>query len=296
MKKKGLALCGGGILGAFQAGFLYEISEKILFSVVSGSSIGAVNACLLYGGNAETLKNFWSDIGEDYLDFLPDPLKFASIFLGGAKNFSRPRVDFWNYILDGLFILDYSPFIEAIKKFVDFDKINALKTPLIYINATNIRTGKTDVFINNEINIDNLTASFSIPEIFPLKQINDKVYFDGAYTKNPAIEPFLLHGINELLIIKLLPETGKIPHNSEESKKRINEIIFSTPLRHESNFINYLNDLARKIPELKKEYQPIEISEICLNIDLKSYSPLMASKNFIKELFETGRKKALNII
>ncbi len=295
MKNTGLALCGGGILGAFQAGFMYNLPEQTDFSCVSGASIGAVNACLLYSGNKETLKNFWFNIGDDMPDITPSLFNLNSMFISGAKNFTRPRSDFWNLFLDGLHITDCSPFIKFISKHVDFNKINSLNSPIIYISATDIQKGTDKLFTNKEINIDNLTASFSIPEIFPFKYIDDKAYWDGAFTRNPALLPMLDNDIDEIWIVKLIKQQGAIPKTKDELRLRMNEITFNNSLRLEIDFMRRLNNYCDKIPGMDKHYRKITIKTIELDMELEPYYPLYADKKLIKRLWDYGAKKAMDI-
>ncbi len=288
MKKIGLGLSGGGILGAYQAAILYELSKKHSFSCVSGASIGAVNACLLYGNSTEALKDFWFSLGDDMPEQMPTFFNVSSLFLTGATNFTKPRSDFWNFFFDGLYVSDCAPFVETIQKYVDFDKINSLKYPSIYISATDVKKGSEAIFTNEEINIDNLTASFSIPEVFPFKKIGDKVYWDGAFTRNPALLPMLEHKVNEIWIVRLLKQEGEVPADKDKLKLRMNEINFNTPLRLEIEFIKRLNEYAEKVHGFEKEYTPIKIKQQMLDIDTEIYSALYADKNFIKELWEKG--------
>jgi hypothetical protein len=103
-KMRALILQGGGALGAFQAGAfkaLYEKltkedkengnEERLLFDIVAGTSIGAINAALLvsyvienknWKGSAEKLVEFW-----EYLSCpTPDITKASS---GWKKQFDK---------------------------------------------------------------------------------------------------------------------------------------------------------------------------------------------------------------
>ncbi len=81
-KKRALVFQGGGALGAYEAGAFKAIynhiiekegeeSEKRMFDVVAGTSIGAINATLLvdyvvkkktWKGSAEMLEDFWKEM------------------------------------------------------------------------------------------------------------------------------------------------------------------------------------------------------------------------------------------
>ena len=49
--EKGLVLCGGGSLGAYEAGaYQYLLEKNYSFSIMTGTSIGALNAAM-YAAN-----------------------------------------------------------------------------------------------------------------------------------------------------------------------------------------------------------------------------------------------------
>jgi NTE family protein len=293
MKKIGLALSGGGTLGAFQAGVLSEIKELVNFSVVTGSSIGAVNACLLYGGCDTALHDFWADTGKRGISEFADIFKLGGMLLSGEESYVKPRLDFWNILLDGLYAFESSPISSAVLKNVDFSLINKLSSPKISICATDIKTGRERIFENTEINIENLTASFSIPEVFPFQKIGDDWFWDGAYTKNPPLMPHIKEGVDEIWLIRLIPEKGDVPRSKDELKKRINEVVFSSALRTELEYINLLNSFALKVPELRSAYKKIEVVEVSLDMPLTPLSALLANEKSIEKLYSMGKEKAL---
>lgn len=74
--KRALVLAGGGSKGAYEVGFIKALDElNIDFSIVTGTSIGALNGCLLAQGDKESLENLWKtlDVTQVFKDgFSPD--------------------------------------------------------------------------------------------------------------------------------------------------------------------------------------------------------------------------------
>lgn len=75
MKQTGIVLQGGGALGAYEFGALKRLYEHSEFSpdIVSGVSIGAINAVALVGakGNPiETLESMWEEFTLFHSHFL----------------------------------------------------------------------------------------------------------------------------------------------------------------------------------------------------------------------------------
>jgi hypothetical protein len=64
--RRGLVLAGGGAKGAYQFGCLMALKEhSVVFDVISGTSIGALNALLWSTGNMEKGKEIWQTLSQD---------------------------------------------------------------------------------------------------------------------------------------------------------------------------------------------------------------------------------------
>ncbi len=61
--KRAVVLAGGGSKGAYEAGFMKALSELgIDYQIVTGTSIGAMNGCLLAQQDLEALEKLWNHI------------------------------------------------------------------------------------------------------------------------------------------------------------------------------------------------------------------------------------------
>lgn len=70
-----LVLQSGGSLGAFACGVFKALYEGGLrFDLVSGTSIGAVNAAVICGSDdpAKNLEDFWMEVAESSYRFFPE--------------------------------------------------------------------------------------------------------------------------------------------------------------------------------------------------------------------------------
>ena len=83
-RKIGLVLAGGGGKGSYELGvwkYLSEIGLVKKISVISGSSVGALNAILLSLCDFDTAVNIWSTQLEDnILDFKSTTKRSGAIF------------------------------------------------------------------------------------------------------------------------------------------------------------------------------------------------------------------------
>lgn len=80
-----LVLQGGGSLGAYECGVYKTLAKhKIKFDIVSGTSIGALNAAIIASHNYESrkssakeLENFWLELAET---LVPLQQQFSSVY------------------------------------------------------------------------------------------------------------------------------------------------------------------------------------------------------------------------
>ncbi len=163
-----LVMQGGGSLGAFACGvFKALVKHQVQIDIVAGTSIGAVNAAIIVGSKSghpeKDLEDFWLEIGESNLEFIPDmwiygwdsrartyvPRTISSAsanaaFFGVPKMFV-PRWQWWNTSKDFLnmmggleeqyfdprnwtFIYDHSPLVRTLDKYIDYRKLNLAAT------------------------------------------------------------------------------------------------------------------------------------------------------------------------
>jgi predicted acylesterase/phospholipase RssA len=98
-----LVLQGGGALGSYQAGVYQALHEAgIEPDWIIGTSIGAINACLMAGNSPQNrltrLREFWKKMEQDpiwsFRDIFPDfneKLSYWSTVTNGIPGFFRPN-------------------------------------------------------------------------------------------------------------------------------------------------------------------------------------------------------------
>lgn len=247
MKKLGIAFGGGGGRGAYQIGVWQALRETRLDKVtaaVSGTSVGALNACLFLQGSIETAFNIWKgSVGTKIL--LPQPhtikavkkLSFASLSelagrIGSQGAFSR----------EGL--------LEIIEGFLDMDIISKSSIPFT-VAAVNTKKNKVEYFKINLLHPEMikiiLCATSAIPWIFPPEKINGTLYMDGGIPligDNCPIRPLANQGCDTVIAIPLDRISGI---NKEEFPyTRIVEIMPSNALWGPVSAIDGLLDFSPK--------------------------------------------------
>ena len=254
-KQINLALQGGGAHGAFTWGVLDQfLSEgRIGVEGISGTSAGAVNAImvadgLVRGGPDEARKRlaeFWRAVSVD--GHLPDLQRAVVDRLFPFVARERLWFGALSHVLSpyDLNPLNINPLKELIDRFVDFDAIRRADSPELFISATNVHTGEVRTFSRAEVSAEVIMASACLPHLFRAVEIDGVSYWDGGYSANPAVVPFLRATTTEdVLIVQINPrERRDTPTRTREILSRINEINFNASLLSELRGVDFVNGL-----------------------------------------------------
>ena len=187
MKKLGLVLAGSGGKGSYEIGvwkYLHEIGLDDKFSVISGTSVGDLNAALMATGDYDAAEKIWlNEIESRILD---------------KKSSSRKKFAFCSR--EGL--------LEIMDKFVDLDKIrNSKKT--IYATCFNNQKSTVEYIKLNSRSDEEiktyLCATSAIPFVFQKEKINGRKYRDGGFLNgdNVPLKPLLDEKCTHALIVNL---------------------------------------------------------------------------------------------
>ena len=235
-KKIGLVLPGGGARAAYQVGVLKAISELIPdsnpFSIISGTSAGAINASLLASRSqslkeaVEVLSGVWCNFKTNKVYRTETTVMLKSIFQwlltvssGGvlAKN---PKSLLDNSPLRQL--LEDTINLEGIKNNIDKGNLDAFAiTAASYSSKKSVTFFQSEeddidwerflrVGVKTDILIDHLMASIALPLIFPAVKINNEYFEDGAMRQATPLSPAIRLGAEKLLIINT---DSKSPNN-----------------------------------------------------------------------------------
>lgn len=310
MKKIDLALQGGGSHGAFTWGVIDRLldEENIQIDGICGTSAGAMNGVItLYGihkGGKNFAKHllvkFWYKVslvgrwfmlqptiidtmsGDGNLDFSPFYKAFELI----TENFSPSQFN----------PLGYNPLEKILSTLIDFEELQKIRPPKLFVCATNVKTGLPKIFEPEEITEKSILASACIPYLFKPVEINGEYYWDGGYMGNPPLEPLIKNTTetNDILIVQVNPFViNKIPSTIEEIKDRINEISFNSALIHELKAIKFKNELLEQGIDLNGKLKKIYLHQISADEylqDLNLSSKFNTSWNFLNKLKERGYK------
>lgn len=250
MPKTGLVLAGGGARGAYEVGVLYylfvdgpaELRERARFSVLCGTSIGALNiaatAATLHqpAVGIRRLADLWRTLSlERILQVgLGDVLSLPGWMVG-----RNPRES----------IFPGGPVKQVIEGAIDWNRIHVnLAAGLIdavTISCTQVPTGKTVVFyetgdgrprrfsrdphvrpVQARLGPDHCRASAAIPFVFPAVGIDGIPYADGGLRQNTPLSPALRLGSERLLVVGMGHDKALDTDDVPDLRRRLASPVF----------------------------------------------------------------------
>ncbi len=182
----GLALSGGGALGAYQIGAWKALSDLKLdtqVKLIAGTSIGAINGALIIQGEVDTIETLWRQMKPETI-FQSFQSK-STVSNMGFKEYLRLTKEFFT---QGK--IDISPFKALLSELIDEDKIR--NAPIDFaLNVWNVFKMKGEQYFlrdipNGEL-VNYLIASASFPLFWP-HRINNNYYLDGGIDLNLPID------------------------------------------------------------------------------------------------------------
>lgn len=201
-KINALVLAGGGSKGAYQVGAIKALKKLgYNFDIVTGTSIGALNGCMVAQGDYEELYKLWDNIklndvvsGIKEIDF-----KFEEI----VNNKNMILSFFKKYIQDSG--ADISPFKKMIETLFDAKKLEKSKIDFfaVAVSYPNLKPVFIDKKMMLEKGVDYLISSASCFPAFPIHKFENQSFIDGGYFDNLPINLALSNGANNIIVIDL---------------------------------------------------------------------------------------------
>ena len=298
----GLVLQGGGALGAYEWGgieALFDLMDaaekagkKIDLRIVTGVSIGAINAACVVGSKTRNdararLSAVWDEFKIKAPAFVP-PAITSNLALLEVPHFYRFSPG-WNFT----YLYDTRELLTTLSNHVDFAALNASTTAFV-VTAADVTSGKLTWFANQPvgeikpttIGAKHVLASASLAPQFPATQIGDGTdassYWDGGLIDNTplgaAIDAFDSDpNVDKLLVVmNLFPLESRPPQSYAEVSERVDQLRFGNRLRQDASVARQFNKLIGAIKEhipdlppglqtLLKDYKIVDPVEISLN-------------------------------
>lgn len=304
-----LVMPGGGARGAFQVGVLKAIAEIMPrgrpnpFSVISGTSAGAVNSVVLASRSHKfrtavaELERVWGHFRchhvykTDHLTMLKSSLHWmASLILGGWL-VGTPRS-----------LLDNSPLRALLSDNVHFprirDGIDAGHLDAVAVTAAGYASARSTTFFEGcsrldgwertrrlgkqiDLHLDHLMASIAVPMIFPPVRIGNEYFGDGAMRQATPLSPAVHLGADRILVIGVRDETGEIvpdepgdPPNFAQIAGYMLDALFMDGLYSDLERMTRINEMLDAAPPEGdrrggRPYRPVDTMLIVPSEDLR---------------------------
>ena len=284
----GLVLQGGGALGAFELGVIeWLLDNRISPDVVSGVSIGAINATVLAGSRQpdprDELRSLWAELTTPAL---PPPFDVANGHLSLFGNFAMyaPRADYLN-LWHWTSLYETSPLRRTLERHVDFEKLTpdnfarppGTRAPRLILTATNLVSGKLDRFDSLEMRLtpEHVVASGSLPPSFPMTTATAPAgdptpYWDGGVFDNTPLSK-VIDALEEspdpdktMYVVSLFPSSGApLPQSMPEVITRMMTLAFSNHTEKDLRRARQTTEIIKLVEELDRlmpahpELQPL---------------------------------------
>jgi NTE family protein len=298
--KPALVLSGGGARGAYQVGVLKAIADlhpkdtRNPFSIISGTSAGAVNAVALAASAnnfrlaVKKVEKIWGSLHVDkvYRAGPWDLLVGLGRLLGSLFNqgIGRGRP---------LSLLNNQPLRELLNNSIQFrniqKRIDRGYLDAVGVSATGYTSGDSVTFfqgrdgmkkwrqgrrvgVPTRINVNHILGSSAIPAVLPAEKISREYFGDGALRQLAPISPVIRLGADRVLVIGVSGNPTHVPHREQETHSpslaqmvgHIFNSAFIDSLEHDIDTLAKVNDLLGYVQNESPHNPPANMRPIDL--------------------------------
>lgn len=201
--KTAIVLAGGGSKGAYQLGFYQAILElNVPFDIVTGTSIGALQGCLMVQEDYQAAYDLWHNI--DISTVMKNGINIDGNIDTLVSQSNRFLPFFKQYIQNKG--ADITPLKELIDTLCDEEKMRASRidfglVTVEYPSLKPIQITKNEM--EEGLMKDYLLASSSCFPAFPIHEFNNKGYIDGGYYDNLPMRLAKRMGADQFILVDL---------------------------------------------------------------------------------------------
>jgi NTE family protein len=193
--------------------------------------------------------------------------------------------------------MNFNPLRHILEQSVDFARLRESSAIKLFLNATNVRTGKVRLFRNAEITPDAVMASACLPLLFQAVEIDGEAFWDGGYMGNPAIFPLIYECKScDVVVVHINPiARPEVPRTAAEILNRIDEISFNSSLMREMRAIAFVTRLIDEGTIKDGSMKRMLIHSIAADEFMQKLgvnSKMNADWEFLTHLRDAGRARA----
>lgn len=193
--KTGLVLSGGGARGAYQIGVWKALEElNIKCDIVTGTSIGSINAALYTQGSLKLAEEMWKKINfETVFEENYEPKNNKELYKKYLKSAREGGIEPVNLQNNLDRFLDLDKFYES--------NINYGLVTVSYPKMKEIQLEKKKIDRNKLT--DYIIASSTVFPVFKIKEIDKGKYVDGGFKNAVPIDLAKKLGAEKLIIVNI---------------------------------------------------------------------------------------------
>lgn len=292
-KKTGLVLQGGGARGAYQIGVLKAVAEivdtrKTPFPIISGASVGAINAAPLAASSGDFPR------GVQNLEKLWRGLHCNQIYHTHATAIAATSARWLLSIVFGglglgapCSLLDNTPLRELLERETDWRHLHrAIRRgtlDALCITASSYEAGQAVTWfmgrdgidgwerakrigVETTIGTDHLMASSALPFVFPAINIDGHYYGDGSLRLTTPFSAPIRMGAERLFVISVRdkhegPQEGKEPGYPSigEMAGHALDIMFNDNLDSDHERLGRINETLSKMTDANRKGMALRV-------------------------------------
>jgi NTE family protein len=247
--KLGLALSGGGALGAYQIGVWKALQESGLsqhIQIIAGTSIGAVNGAMIVQGAFEQLEDMWRN------------MKPGNIFQSLQSFSSLHEMNTRHYMLLAKDLLtkgriDITPFKQNLKATIDEARIRKANIQFA-LNVWDVFKFRGEQYLLSDIPegqlVDYILASASFP-LFWAHEIEGRYYLDGGIDLNLPIDiPFEKSTVDHVIAVDVATYMKYRPKQVWKVNQNKDRLTLIRPSKNIGSPMNFSAKIANRQIEL----------------------------------------------
>ncbi len=254
--RSALVLQGGGALGAYELGAARALYADPTFSpdIIAGVSIGAITAALLARPARgltplDALEKFWRRVASPD-PFFPAFRGYTSLF--GNPSFFTPRLDYVS-LASWTNIYDTAPLRATLAQLIDMNALaDRSASPGLLVSALNVEEGAVSYFFSREqeLTLDHIIASGSLPPTFPMTKIAQQFYWDGGLFDNTPLGAVLERldrapdAARTIYVVNLFPNKAPLPANLIEVNERVRNLQFANKTADDVKMLKRIDEVV----------------------------------------------------
>ena len=201
----GLALEGGGAKGSYEIGAYIALKElNYKFDMITGTSIGSLNAALIVQGDIKTAKELWLNANSEIIGLDKDIVEIYKNFKLNKDNIKTSIKEIHKIIKNkGLDVTNYKNIID---KYVDENKVRKSKIDygLVTVRTKDLKPLELSIKEIDEGKLKEYILASSYLPVFKMdKIIDDSYYLDGAFHNNLPLTLLEKNGCNKIVAIRI---------------------------------------------------------------------------------------------